>query len=97
MLKELWNSLSSPAKMILGLTAAEVTLAVLSNSNQQNNNRQTSSTPDPRKQRLRNSVCYSDPMVAFHNLTPENQQKVLAWAKQNNLTIEEVIRSIIDR
>lgn len=96
MLRELWDSLSGPAKMILGLSAAETIISSFSNAEE--NAVQAATIPiDARKQRLRNSICYADPMVAFHNLTPENQQKVLAWAKQHNLTIEEVIRKVIDR
>lgn len=95
MLKGLWDSLSGPAKMILGLSAAEAALAVLSRNEQ--NTVKSPPPVDPRKERLRNSVYYSDPMAAFHNLTLENQQKVLAWAKQHNLTIEEVIRRVIDK
>lgn len=96
MLKGLWDSLSGPAKMILGLSAAEAVLTALSTDNQ-NNIKSPAPPIDPRKERLRNSVYYSDPMTAFHNLTLENQQKVLAWAKEHNLTIEEVIRKVIDR
>lgn len=96
MLKEFWNSLSGPTKMIFGLSVAEAILANLSKT-EQNNTKQTLRAVDPRKERLRNSIYYNDPMTAFHNLTLENQQKVLAWAKQYNLTIEEVIRRVIDR
>jgi NRPS condensation-like uncharacterized protein len=83
--------------MVFGLSVAEGIINAISNNNE-NNIKSSAPTPvDPRKERLRNSICYADPMVAFHNLTPENQQKVLAWAKEHNLTIEEVIRKVIDR
>ncbi len=96
MLKEIWDSLSGPAKMILGLSVAEGLLNTTSTKEQANKNSNNPKT-DPRKENLRNSIFYEDPMTAFHNLTLENQQKVLGWAKQYNLTIEEVIRKVIDR
>jgi len=96
MFKELWDSLTGPAKLLVGLTAAETVINVLTD-NGGNHLPVKQANLDPRKERLRNSSFYKDPMTAFYNLTPENQQKVLDWAKQHNLTIEEVIRRVIDK
>jgi len=93
MFRALWDSLSTPAKALIGITAAETVITVLQSAKQE----PQSPPRDPRKENLRKSSLYADPMVAFYNLTPENQQKVLAWAKQHNLTIEEVIRRVIDQ
>lgn len=74
MFKELWDSLTGPAKFLVGISAVETLINVL--SSEENTAPPTKQKPvDPRKENLRNSSLYRDPMIAFHNLTPENQQK----------------------
>ena len=96
MLKELWDSLTGPAKFMVGVSVAETLANILLGENDTNTPTKQKNN-DPRKERLRNSDLYRDPMTAFYNLTPENQQKVLEWGKRYNLSIEEVIRKVIDR